>query len=170
MRIVLTLSIVLLLLLGCAAPPAPEPEPEPQAHPIVGAWTVSSSASTDPEGVETTNDSPQPSLFIFTESHYSVTFVPGTEPREQFADGVWPMGDALPTDEEQLAAYGQFVSNAGTYSISGSTITMDPIVAKHPNFMAQGTNVGEISIDGDTMTLNGEQGDNTTAVTLRRVE
>jgi len=170
MRTVLTLVTLLFLLVACGVPPAPEPAPEPEAHPIVGVWAVASLTSTDAEGVETVNDNPQPGLYIFTGSHYSVTFVPGSEPREQFAGGIWPMGDAIPTDEEQLTAYARFVSNAGTYAISGSTLTTDPVVAKHPNFMAQGINTYEFSVDGDTLQLTGEQGENTTQVTLTRIE
>ena len=55
-----------------------------------------------------------------------------------------------PTDEERAAAFSSIIVNAGTYSITDSTLTTFPIVAKTPEFIG-GTAIYDYSISGDTL-------------------
>jgi len=89
---------------------------------------------------------PQPGLFIFAQKHYSVMWVPGNQPRTLFK------GDS-PTDQEKIAAYDSFVANSGTYEVEGETLTLHPIVARSPNFMAGGVSKSQMRIEGATLWL-----------------
>jgi hypothetical protein len=46
------------------------------------------------------------------------------------------IGSLAPTEAERLAAWSSFAGNSGTYEISGSTLTTNPIVARVPNIMS----------------------------------
>lgn len=94
---------------------------------------------------EGTYSNPQPSLFIFTGRHYSTLLIPGDSPRQQFPDQT--------TDEEKLAAFDNFIANAGTYQVTGSTLTVQPFVAKVPNAMVGDGFAYEYSLDGNSLTL-----------------
>jgi hypothetical protein len=112
--------------------------------PIEGAWKVTEIVVTgaDPSSVP----NPQPGLIIFTKTHYSVMWVPGNQPRSLFK------GEG-PTDQEKIAAYDSFVANSGTYEVAGATITLHPMVARSPNFMAGGVSKSQMRIEGTTMWL-----------------
>jgi len=90
-----------------------------------------------------TESAPQPSVFIFTKTHFSWMWVPGSTPRTLFKTQV-------PTNEEKLAAFDSLAASSGTYEVSGSTVTFRPVVAKGPNtaFINE-----QFSITGDTLTL-----------------
>ena len=94
---------------------------------------------------EGTYTNPQPSLYIFTEQHYSTLIVPGDSPRQLFSDET--------TDEETLAAFDNFIANAGTYQVAGSTLTVLASVAKVPGAMTGEAFTYEYSLDGDSLTL-----------------
>ncbi|HEV7693886.1 MAG TPA: hypothetical protein VGO52_23835 [Hyphomonadaceae bacterium] len=73
----------------------------------------------------------QPSLFIFTKSHYSILSVGGFKPR--------PALKAAPSSfEEYAAVYGPFTANAGTYQVKGTNLTSTPSVAAWPALMSGG--------------------------------
>ena len=94
---------------------------------IEGAWKVAEIVVTGQDAGDVTN--PQPGLLIFARKHYSMMWIPGNQPRSLFkADP--------PTNEEKIAAYDSFVANSGTYELTGDTLTLHPIVARSPNFMA----------------------------------
>ncbi|MDP9203695.1 MAG: lipocalin-like domain-containing protein [Gemmatimonadota bacterium] len=92
------------------------------------------------------NASPQPSLFIFTRHHYSQMWIRGTQPRALFKA-------EEPTDEEKIPAFDSFVANTGTYEVMGTTLTIRPIVARYPNFMAGGFDKYQFRIKGNTLWL-----------------
>ena len=94
---------------------------------------------------EGTYSNPQPSLFIFTGRHYSTLLIPGDSPRQQFPEQT--------TDEERLAAFDNFIANAGTYQVTGSTLTVQPFVAKVPNAMAGEGFAYEYSLNGNSLIL-----------------
>jgi hypothetical protein len=130
-------ALLALLLTGAAfAPPA-----EAQNSPIVGAWIT-----TAWDGVA---GEPQPGLLVFTETNYSMMFVPPGAMRER-----WATED--PTDAEVLAAFNSLVANSGRYTWTDNEFTTEAYVALNPNYMADwGDNhvTYGFSVDGDTLTV-----------------
>ena len=90
-------------------------------------------------------DTPQPSLLLFTGRYYSYTLVTGQEPRPDL-----PRRAA--TAAELLTVWNPFSANAGTFEVSGDTMTRRPIVAKSPDAMAPGAfNEYTFRLSADTM-------------------
>ena len=112
--------------------------------PIEGAWKVTEIVVTGTDASNVTN--PQPGLIIFARKHYSAMWVPGNQPRSLFK------GED-PTSEEKIAAYDSFVANSGTYEVAGATLTLHPMVARSPNFMAGGVSKFQLRIEGTTLWL-----------------
>ena len=109
--------------------------------------------------------SKQPGLLIITGRHYSTAFVNSVEAR--------PLVSESPTDEELGRAFGPYVSNAGTYEVSGSTVTQHGLVAKNPGTMAPGSSgTWEITeLTADTLEYTGGgPGGNTFRSEYSRVE
>ena len=118
---------------------------------IQGVWRVTESVVTGANA--TTNKDPQPSLYIFTKQHYSIMLVRGTAARKDFGTAKDP---ARLTDAEKMARYeawDPFTANSGTYSVSGNTVTWQPMVSKSPSVMAGPPITREFEIDGNTLTL-----------------
>jgi hypothetical protein len=90
---------------------------------LQGAWVVT---GWELEG-ETVSD-PQPGLIVFTETHYSIMYVNGADPRTQYA------GEEI-TDAEKVPAYNTITANSGRYDVSGNELTTRAYVAKDPNYM-----------------------------------
>jgi hypothetical protein len=88
---------------------------------IVGAWIT--------ESWEGQDGDPQPGLLIFTETNYSMMFVPAGMVREQYT------GEEM-TEAEMVAAFQTLVANSGRYTKSGDQITTEAYVALNPNYMA----------------------------------
>ena len=110
---------------------------------LEGAWRVDQVVTTGPGGA--TNDAPQPGLLLFTGRHYSYTLVTGDAPRPE-------LGPGFATAEGLLAVWSPFSANAGTFEISGSTMTRRPIVAKSPDAMAEGAyNEYTFRLSADTL-------------------
>jgi hypothetical protein len=57
-----------------------------------------------------------------------------------------------PTNDEMVAQYESLIVNTGSYSVAGSTITLQPMVAKSPAFIGDQA-TAELEIAGDTLTL-----------------
>jgi hypothetical protein len=99
---------------------------------IQGAWKVAEVTFTGPNARKMT--SPQPSVRIFTQRHYSFNDVNGDKPRPELPAAPQPQAT-----EKQLAdAFGPFTGQAGTYEVSGHEITVRPVAAKSPNAMRAG--------------------------------
>src|SRR5712692_9327752 len=75
--------------------------------PLEGVWKVVESVVTGAGAGASKNANPQPSLFIFAKTHYSMMLVPGTQPRALFKA-------EEPTNEEKLPAFDSFIANTGT--------------------------------------------------------
>jgi hypothetical protein len=79
-------------------------------------------------------------------------------------------------DELRNIFVDSFVANSGTYEMKGGKLTVHPIVAKSPGYMAPGsTSVSSVKIEGNMMTLvtestNATAAANPTTYTLTRVE
>jgi hypothetical protein len=104
---------------------------------IRGVWRVAEITITDsPAGRQDpfgafsagTHTRFQPGLMVFTGKHYSRTTDTAAEPRPTTPYKT----PGKPTLEELQAEWGPFVANAGTYEISGTTVTLRAIVAKNP--------------------------------------
>lgn len=117
---------------------------------LQGVWRVTEITVTGAGA--TANKMPQPSQYVFTKQHYSITTVNGTTPRKSVSDAADP---AKLTNAEKLArfdAWDPFTANAGTYEVKGNTLTTRPTVAKNPGVMGT-TAAREFKIDGSTLTL-----------------
>lgn len=93
-----------------------------------GAWKVVEIRvkTTDKEFI---NSQPQPGLFLFTQNHYSMVWMPGDDPPKDFAH-TWH-----PSDEEKVKSFNSIIVNSGTYQYTDSTLTTIPAVAKTPEFI-----------------------------------
>jgi hypothetical protein len=69
----------------------------------------------------------EPAMLIFTGKYYSTVADRGDAPR--------PDEDKNTTDAQLLASRRAFDAAAGTYEVSGTTLTRHPIVAANPNIM-----------------------------------
>ncbi len=114
----------------------------------------------------------QPALLIFTGKHYSTTTDTAAKPRPTAAFKV----AGKPTAEEMQAQWGPFAANAGTYELSGTTLTRRAIVAKNPATQG-GKNFSRanIKLDGNNLwiTLTETQdgkADNPATIKYVRVE
>jgi hypothetical protein len=111
---------------------------------IEGVWKVTEIVVTGENASNVPN--PQPGLIIFTHKHYSVMWVPGNQPRSLFKG-------ENPTNDEKIAAYDSLVANSGTYEVAEGTLTLHPMVARSPNFMAGGVSKNQLRIEGTTLWL-----------------
>ena len=128
-----------------------------EASDLNGAWIVTSWTSPDGE----VNENSQRGLFIFTilrddGGNYSMMFVPGDQPRSEYA------GEQQ-TEEETLAAYASFVANSGRLTVEGNELTYVAFMAKDTNYMASWGENGATAtweVDGNTLTLRFTSGFN----------
>ncbi|UCF65120.1 MAG: lipocalin-like domain-containing protein [bacterium] len=111
---------------------------------LEGVWEI--------KGISTVNGSislpnrPIPSIFIFTQRHYSMVWVLSDNPDPFFSER-WN-----PTDKEKIERYNSLVVNSGTYKLLGSHLTAFPVVARVPEFMG-GRLVCEYKVEEDTLRL-----------------
>jgi len=108
---------------------------------IVGSWIAT--------GWEGQAEDAQPGLLIFTDTHYSMMFVPGGMTRALYS------GESM-TDADMMAAFSTLVANSGRYTRSGNQITTEAYVALNPNYMARwGENelTYTFRIEGDILRL-----------------
>lgn len=115
-------------------------------NPLVGAWEYTEGTRADGTSVEN-----PVGMIVFTNTHYSHIRVSGMRP--QYAS------QAEATDAEKIAAFDTLAANAGTYEVSGSTLTLRPSVAKNPNVYAPGNSIElTFTIDGKTLATTSSTG------------
>jgi len=114
-------------------------------HPIKGVWKVSAILYRSREG-DTRIEPALPGLFIFTEKHYSMTWMPGRQMQTDYAD-LWH-----PSDGEKVESYNSIVTNSGRYKLAGSQLTTFVQVAKTPAFVG-GKAVYHCEMADDKLTL-----------------
>jgi hypothetical protein len=114
---------------------------------LQGVWRLVEVRITGPNA--STNNKPQPSLYIFTGKHYSIVRVTSADPRPELKD------PAKVTEAEALAVWGPLQAQAGTYEIAGGNLFLLPTVAKNPNVMRTGRkpDVFSFTLQGDTLTV-----------------
>lgn len=111
---------------------------------VLGVWQVKETARQNTSSSHA--DKPLPSIFIFTEHHYSMMWVPSVESQQPFEER-WN-----PADAEKVERFNSLIVNAGTYEIKGSTLTAHPVVARIPDFVG-GKLICEYRIENKTMWL-----------------
>jgi hypothetical protein len=123
--------------------------------PIQGVWRVVEAITTG-AGARTISFAERPNLTIITASHYSRVEVQADGPRPILTDVAKASADEL------RAAWGPFVSEAGTYEISpDSLVTMRPIASKNPAVMGKGVFITySYKIDGNTLSLTQQRNQN----------
>ncbi len=115
---------------------------------IQGVWRVVEANIPGP-AARTIAFAERPNLTIITARHYSRVEVQADGPRPILANVATASADEL------RAAWGPFVSEAGTYEVTaGNVITMRPIASKNPAVMGPGVFIAyAYKLDGDTLTL-----------------
>ena len=118
---------------------------------IEGVWRI---ADVTTRGANPSTIVDPPSVYIFMKTHYSMMRVvtAGGAERTLFKA-------VAPEDAEKISAYESFNANSGTYDLTGTTLTVRPIVSKHPNFMGGGFDTYELRTQGDTLWLEGKSSD-----------
>ena len=121
---------------------------QPARTSIQGVWRIVEATITGP-GARTIGFAGRPNLTIITAKHYSRVEVQADAPRPILADV------AKATADELRAAWGPFVSEAGTYEMTpGGLVTMRPIASKNPAVMGPGVFITyAYTLDGDTLSL-----------------
>jgi hypothetical protein len=114
---------------------------------IQGVWRIVEATITGPPA-RTIAFADRPNLTIITARHYSRVEVQADRPRPVLADVAKASADEL------RAAWGPFVSEAGTYEVISGAITMRPIASKNPAVMGPGVFITyAYKLDGDTLSL-----------------
>jgi hypothetical protein len=99
---------------------------QPARGSIQGVWRIVEATISGP-GARTIAFGDRPNLTIITARHYSRVEVQSDGPRPILADVAKASADEL------RAAWGPFVSEAGTYEVApGGVVTMRPIASKNP--------------------------------------
>jgi len=128
---------------------------QPARASIQGVWRIVEASITGP-GARTIPFGERPNLTIITARHYSRVEVQADRPRPAVADVAKASADEL------RAAWGPFVSEAGTYEVtSGNVITMRPIASKNPAVMGPGVFITySYKLEGDTIWVTQQRNQN----------
>ena len=134
------------LFLACDGGAVPASDPAVKAGSLIeGVWRI---ADITIKGANPSTVVDPPSVYIFMKTHYSMMRAVGAAGAER------TLFKAIdPADAEKIAAYDSFVANTGTYDLTGTVLTVRPIVAKHPNFMGGGFDTYEVRAQSDTLWL-----------------
>ncbi len=143
----------LCVLAGVLLPPALVASCTPGARPVreqssglLGAWLIVETTRTTPDSAWM-NENPQPGLYIFTDRHFSIMLIPGDSPRTNLFPNAPP--------EQRLAAFEDFIADAGSYEATDTLLTMRNVIAKVPDVMNSGAGGPyRYWLDGDTLTLS----------------
>lgn len=130
---------------SCQNPKVPETTENPAPHPLLGSWEMASvhwiSADTTYSVAQA-----QPGIFMFDSVRYSIQWTPTETKRTPWANL------SEPTDEETIAGFRSVVFNAGTHSMTDSTLTTTAKIAKVPGFEG-GIQYYRFKIEGDQLEL-----------------
>lgn len=137
-KLLLTMCLGLCALVITASAQRPE-----TGSPLVGAWRVTEVG----DGKSAPTPSPQPGLYIFTKQHYSFARINGAKPLPDY-----PSNDKA-TDADKVAVFNALYLNAGTYTVTGNTLTTKALVAKSAFAMAGAGNQYDFAITGSVLVL-----------------
>ena len=110
------------------------------AQSIEGVWRLA-----EHEGDAGTSAQPV-GLMILSDGYYSRAFVRSENPRPAIPDSA--------TSEQQFESWQPFVSNSGTYSLDGSTLTLRLEVAKVVGAMNT-SSTAEVRFEDDSVWITG---------------
>ena len=115
---------------------------------IQGVWRIVEATIPGPSG-RTIAFGDRPNLTIITAKHYSRVEVQSDAPRPVVPDVAKASADEL------RAAWGPFVSEAGTYEVTpGGLVTMRPVASKNPAVMGPGVFITyAYKLDGNNLFL-----------------
>ncbi len=142
------MRLAMLTLMTVALGYSPPAQSGASAASLRGAWRVSAigaAGSTDAEPFT------QPSLYLFTDRHFSFSAITSDGPRPAFAD------PANPTADEMRAIWLPFMAQSGTFEVSGATLTVRPTVARNPGAMAGRATTYTLKLEGSSLTLTLQQ-------------
>ena len=123
-------------------------------QPIQGVWRVVEATITGP-AARTIAFTERPNLTIITARHYSRVEVQADGPRPVLADV------SKATADELRAVWGPVVTEAGTYEVTGGSITMRPIASKNPAVMGPSVFIAySYTLNGDTLSLTQQRNQN----------
>ena len=121
-----------------------------QADKLIGVWkTTEAKLPANPEqNLEGgTLANPQPEITVFTQKHFITVGVHSEEPRPDLPQNS--------TDAQLLEAWRPFTAQAGTYEVTGSTITIHTMVTKSPNLMnRKASRTRNYRFEGDVLILS----------------
>ena len=126
-----------------------------KSGPLQGVWQTVEIAIAGANPRTITVTAPQQYLTIITAKHYSRTEVQADGPRAIIADV------SKATADELRAVWGPFVAEAGTFEVSGNTMTMHPQASKSPAAMVPGAFiVNSYKLDGNTLWIAQQRNQN----------
>jgi hypothetical protein len=137
------------------------------ASSLEGVWKLVERTVT---GAGARTETNPPGLFIATRGYYSSQWVGGTTSRKASAP---PQDAAKLTDAEKISRFEQwdrFGSNAGTYHVSGSTLTTRPLIAKNQSVMEGESFSRKFTMKGDTLWWDEKTATNETRWKFVRIE
>jgi len=121
---------------------------QPRPASLPGVWQTTSIAIAGPNARTIAVPQPTQYVTIFTAKHYSRTEIQTEAPRPLLPDA------SKATADELRAVWGPVIAEAGTYEITGDTLTLHPQASKSPAAMAAGAFiVCSFKIDGATLTI-----------------
>jgi len=150
-RVLIAISLVTVVVVGVVGHAE-----SPAKSPIAGVWKITDGGPGGGRG-----GAQQPSLWLFTDKHFSRISNQGLGERAAFKN------PGAPTAEDKAAAYDSFNANAGTYDIKGNTIVFHVQLAKSQGIVGQDLEQ-EVEVKGSTLTVKNPN--NGVVFRLTRVE
>jgi len=115
---------------------------------LVGVWKSKETKltfTTDPNREPVVVKNPRPSIFIFTQKHFSWVEVHGDPAPELEKDS---------TPNNYVAIYNQLLAFSGMYDVKGNSIAAHVIVSKNPKDMSKSTTLNfEYKFEGDMLVI-----------------
>ena len=114
--------------------------------PLEGAWKLDSAVTFAPDG-SNYNKHFQESFLLFSDRYYSMNWAYGDKTADFYKKRFQP------TDTEKLARYNSLLVNAGTYTLTDTTLSIHPVFALVPEF-SSGFGKFNYILSGDTLLLD----------------
>ena len=154
------------LILGVAAivmALRPNPEATFDVSALNGAWKAVE-VHAELQDTTFTREEARPNILLFTDGHWAAIRIGGEGTRAELPEE--------PTDEQLLEAWRPLRASAGSFTVSGNTISAVTLIAKNPNAMGGDSWDSEFSVEGDELVrvFHNEESGNTWTVTYARMD